>query len=159
MLDWNRLNGVLSKTAELQIRQPLFIYRPLYWNALPSVLNVALSLTSFRSLNDTATMTFNKLSPRRNVSTGHPFKSREWNFWRKTNREEFYLPDFLPFLGTIDLAALAKFRKLEPEGPPRQPPPPTIYPLTASFFFIALIATWNYRIRLFVYWLTVYLPC
>lgn len=54
---------------------------------------------------------------------------------------ELYLPHFPPFLGTIDLAALAKFRKLEPEGPPMQPPPPTVNPLTASFFFIALITT------------------
>lgn len=151
MSDWNRLNGGLSKTAELPTRWPLFIYCPPYWNALPSDLNAALSRTSFRPLNDIGTMTFNKVSPPGNATTGHPFKSGEWNFWRKTNTAELYLPAFLLFLGTIDLAALAKFRKLEPEGSPKQPPPPTIYPHTASFFFIAFITTWNYRTYLFVY--------
>lgn len=46
---------------------------------------------------------------------------------------------FPPPFGTIDLAALAKFRKLESEGPPWQGL--LRGPHSAPFFFIAFLAT------------------
>lgn len=110
------------------------------WDALPSDLCMALSLTSFRSLNDIWTMTFNKLSLPRSGSTGHPFKIDQWNFWRKTNMAELYLPDFVLFLVLLLYQLWENLgNQSSKDPPPKATPPPTIYPLTASFLLIALI--------------------
>lgn len=61
--------------------------------------------------------TFSKLSRLQKCSTGDPFKHGQWG---KTNIGGSPFAWFPPLFGNIDLAALAKFRKLGPESPPVQ---------------------------------------